>query len=361
MRHRTSERPKTGDLRPLLDSQNTASANLPESSDETPPEPTIRPARRPQIVIPVHELKQLTDEFILDCQYRHLKPGSINNYQNQFEHFFWFLERQQVEACGTLELKQFFDYLQSPPGKEGRWGKKYLQGPLRPQTAKDYHISLRRLFNWMIKEEILPFSPMQRVMPPVVRTGLKQPLRPEQVEAMLRATKVSSHPSRNAAILLLLLDTGLRASELCNLRIKDMDFQNRQAQVVGKGDKRRMCYWGLVAARALSRYRRHDHRSGEEPVFVAVGGTGAGGPLTPQGLYKMIRDVGKIAGVKCGCHDFRRTFAVSILRNGANLISVQRLMGHETISITQGYLNIAQTDIEEQHRQFSPADRLKLK
>jgi site-specific recombinase XerD len=63
-----------------------------------------------------------------------------------------------------------------------------------------------------------------------------------------------------------------------------------------------------------------------------------------------MRDIGDAAAVKCGCHDWRRTFVVTILKNGANLISVQRLMGHETLSITQGYLNIVQTDIKEQHR-----------
>jgi integrase/recombinase XerD len=94
--------------------------------------------------------------------------------------------------------------------------------------------------------------------------------------------------------------------------------------------------------------------------LASVGGTTCGGPLTPQGLYKIIRDLGKATGVKCGCHDWRRTFAVNILKNGANLISVQRLMGHETLAITQGYLNIAQADIEQQHRRFSPVDNLRF-
>ena len=230
--------------------------------------------------------------------------------------------------------------------------------PMRPQTAKDYHTGLRRLFNWMVAEEILPFSPMQRVPAPVVRTGLKQPLRPEQVESMIDAARHSAYSERNTAIILFLFDTGLRAAELCNLRMKDMDFKCRQAKVVGKGNKVRMCYWGLVAAKALLRYLRHEQRADNDPVFASVGGTTCGGPLTTQGLYKIMRDLGNTAGVKCGCHDWRRTFAVNILKNGANLISVQRLMGHETLAITQGYLNIAQSDIEQQHRQFSPADRL---
>lgn len=146
---------------------------------------------------------------------------------------------------------------------------------MRPQTAKDYHVVLRRLFNWMVEEDILPASPMQRVPAPVVRTGLKQPLRPEQAEAMVEAARRSAYPDRNTAIVLFLFDTGLRAAELCGLRMGDLGLKCRQAQVIGKGNKARMCYWGLVAGKALLRYLRSQQRADEDAVFTAVGGTGS--------------------------------------------------------------------------------------
>jgi site-specific recombinase XerD len=179
------------------------------------------------------------------------------------------------------------------------------------------------------------------------------------VAALLNAAKYAPNPRRDEAILLLLLDTGLRAAELCNMKMKDVDFQSRSAKVLGKGNKLRMCYWSVGTAKALSRYLRYEKRHPEDPVFCSDRGTLAGEALTPSGLYQIVSKLGDKAGVKCGCHDWRRTFAVSMLRNGANLISVQRLMGHETLSITQGYLNLAEADIENQHREFSPVARLR--
>jgi len=234
MRNRTSD--LTNSTKPLI-------------VDSTPQFP-----RRSHLSIAVPELNKLVDEFLLDCQLRQLTAETVRNYRNQFGHLFWFLEQRGMDSCGTPELKQFLHYLQEPPGDGGRWGKAYLIEPMRPQTAKDYHVALRRLFNWMVEEEIVPVSPMQRVPAPVVRTGLKQPLRPEQVDAMIKAARHSAYPERNTAILLFLFDTGLRAAELCNLRnlrMKDLDFKCRQAKVVGKGNKVRMCYWGLVSAKAL--------------------------------------------------------------------------------------------------------------
>lgn len=328
----------------------------------------MSPGQRPQISVSARDLKSLVNEFVLDCQYRHLTQETIRNYENLLGHLFWFLEQEGFSECSPLELKKFFCYLQEHR-PEGHWGKKHLTRPVSPCTARDYYTALSRLFNWAIQEDILTASPMKKVSPPVLRTNLKQPLRPEQVQAMLDAARRSSRPERNTAVLLFLLDTGVRAAELCRLQMKDMDFDLRQAKVLGKGRKIRTVYWGINSAKALAHYLRKEQRGvkndgsaeeGEEPLFPAVGGTGVGGPLTPQGLYKLVREVGKEAGVKCGCHDWRRTFAVNILRNGANLISVQRLMGHETLSITAGYLNVADADIENQHREFSPADHVRM-
>ena len=183
----------------------------------------------------------------------------------------------------------------------------------------------------------------------------------EKVAALLEAAKTSTHKHRDTAILLFLLDSGVRAAELCNLKFGDVDFKNRSAKVLGKGNKIRMVYWGINTSKALLRYLRNEDRRSDEPVFLSDRGTLAGEALTPSGLFQLMGRLGTKAGVKCGCHDWRRTFAVNILNNGANLISVSRMMGHETLEITKGYLALAECDIEKQHRQYSPADRLPRK
>jgi len=319
--------------------------------------PVTQSSLEPQI--PVAEVERLVDEYLVDCEYRGHKKHTIASNRSTFNKLFWFLRFKGHEAVGKQELKQFLHYLQQDPGQAGRWGNPKETKLLRPITVRDYHRCLATFFNWLVEEEVILLSPMRKVKAPSCKKTQKEPLARDQVKALLEACKVSPSPRRDEAIVLMLLDTGLRAAELCNLKIKDMDFKNRSAKVVGKGNKIRMTYWGIGTARALARYLRHQDRHSDDSVFTSDKGTLTGCALTPSGLYQIMTRLGRIAGVKCGCHDWRRTCAVSLLRNGANLISVQRLLGHETLEITRGYLALAEADIENQHREHSPVDCMK--
>lgn len=312
------------------------------------------------IRLAIDDLERLAQEYLLDCEYRQHKPHTIQTNRNFLQHLFHYLRSQGYTACGKLEIKQFLHYIQQPPEPGGRWGNPRLKTAVRPITARGYHRCYATFFKWLVEEEYIPVSPMAKIPAPSIRgVELKQPLNDEQVAALLEAAKQAQNPRRAEALLLMLLDTGLRAAELCNLKLHDADFQNRSAKVLGKGNKIRVCYWSVATAKALSRYLRYETREPNDPIFTSDGGTLTGEALTPSGLYRIMRKLGEKAGVKCGCHDWRRTFAVSMLKGGANLISVQRLMGHETLAITQGYLNLAEADVENQHREFSPVERLR--
>lgn len=124
------------------------------------------------------------------------------------------------------------------------------------------------------------------------------------------------------ALILVLLDTGLRASELCSLLVADAD-RDGQLSVVGKGNKRRQVYVGTAARRALWQYLESPDRRGaaaDEALFTSTGGTLAGSGLTPGGLHNIIQKLGKAArlqGVRSSPHTLRHTFAVNFLRGGA--------------------------------------------
>jgi site-specific recombinase XerD len=303
--------------------------------------------------ISLNQLIPLIEEYLIDCEYRQHKPHTIANNRSFLSAFTRFLIENERTHCDKRDIKSFLHYLQQPTSSGGKG--------VKPITAKCYHRCLATFFKWGIEEEAWAINPIEKIKAPIVRGTLKEPLSLKQVELLIEAAKTSTNKHRDTAILFFLLDTGVRAAELCKLRMSDADFKNRSAKIRGKGDKIRMVYWGTGTAKALSRYLRNVSTEGDTPVFVGDRGLCSGEALTPSGLYQLMQRLGEKAGVKCGCHDWRRTFAVNILKNGANLISVQRLMGHETLSITQGYLNIAQTDIEQQHREFSPADRLGAK
>jgi site-specific recombinase XerD len=173
----------------------------------------------------------------------------------------------------------------------------------------------------------------------------------------LSAADASTTPARNQAILALLLDTGCRASELVAMRHKDFDLANGRCQVLGKGNKYRTLFFGKQTASAVARYMATAEGEPESPLFPPTRGTG---PFTRSGLLQLVKRLGETAGIKDAVtvHAMRRSFAVQMLRNGANVFSVQAMLGHSTLQQTRKYCALALADSEAQHRQFSPMDRL---
>jgi site-specific recombinase XerD len=347
-------------ISPTLE-QSPPSASMP-SSPESSQQAAFTISRRPvarQVSIAVSSLRSLVEEYLLDCEYRQHRPHTVDNNRCFFRNFFWYLEHQNYQTCGGQEVKMFLHYLGQEPARGGRFGNPKLITRVRPITIRTYHRCLSTFFKWLVEEEVLPVNVMEKVKAPPVRNTLKEPLSETQIRALLQAAKSSPHRYRDTAILLFLLDTGCRAAELCDLQMKDTDIGNRSAKITGKGNKVRMAYWGTGTGRALLRYLRHESRDENDPLFVSSSGIRAGEKLTPSGLLQLMKRLGGQAGVKCGCHAWRRTFAVTTLNNGANLISVSRMLGHETLEITRGYLALSEASIETQHRQFSPVDRLR--
>jgi integrase/recombinase XerD len=273
----------------------------------------------------------------------------------------WFLKRNRCASCGTLELRQFLAYLthgHEEPG--GRWGNPRMIRPVRPRTVHTYHGHLRTLFRWIVSEGCLDASPMERIPVPTSRTDQIQPFTSEQVNALLAAARRGRQPKRDEAILFFLLDTGVRASELCALKIGDVDTSGRRATVLGKGNKHRSVNFQKTTAKALWQYLKQDEREPSDPLFASERGE----PLTRSGLLQLIERLGKAAGVqaaRCSPHTFRHTFAVEFLRAGGNVFTLQQMLGHTSLHMTNRYVALAQADIENQHRQYSPVERLRGK
>jgi integrase/recombinase XerD len=159
-----------------------------------------------------------------------------------------------------------------------------------------------------------------------------------------------------------MLDTGGRASEVCALRVKDLDLTGRKVRIAGKGGKSRTAFLGKHATKALWTYLRDEPRDEDAALFHSERGPQAGEPLTRGGLHTVILKLGQMAGleaVRCSAHTFRHTFAITFLRGGGNVFSLKELLGHTTLDMTNRYVALAQADLEAQHRAFSPADRLK--
>jgi integrase/recombinase XerC len=315
------------------------------------------------VSISVADLERYAKGWLLDSEIRQLSPGTVSNRTLIIEKLLWFLKQKELSRCGTLELRQFLAYVSSGhEDAEGRWGNTRLKKRVRPGTASMYFARLRTLFRFLVAEDLIEVSPMEKMRPPVNRPDQIQPFSQDQVKLLLIAAKKSEHPRRDEAICLFLLDTGVRASELCGLRMSDMDLQARRATVVGKGNKTRAVFFGRDTTKALWQYLKETPREGDEPLFTSDRGTRAGEPLTRSGLLQLMMRLGKAAKIeatRCSPHTFRHTFAVEFLRAGGNLFTLQTLLGHTSLAMSRRYTALAQADLEKQHRQFSPVDQMK--
>lgn len=311
-------------------------------------------------------LRRSIVSWLLDGKLRQLSPGTLANRKLITDKLLWFLTQQELPECGVPELKRFFAYLGSGHEQEGgRWGNPANCKPVRPSTFLMYYGRLRTLFASLVEEGTIESSPFDHLKPPIVRDDQIQPFTQTQTHALLHAASLSACPKRNKAILLFLLDTGVRASELCGLLMKDIDIAGQKATVLGKGNKKRTVYFGRMATRALISYLKEDEHTAKEALFFAwEEGRSSRNGLTRSGLTQLIRRLGraaKLEAVRSSPHTFRHTFAVEFLRNGGNQFTLMNLLGHTQMKQTSRYVALAQADIENQHRQYSPADTMQTK
>ena len=167
---------------------------------------------------------------------------------------------------------------------------------------------------------------------------------------------------RNYTILFLLLDTGIRASELIGLRMSDLYLDEGYLKVFGKGAKERIVPMGYQCQRALLKFTRRYRPEPAIPSISKVFLTQAGRPLRVDRLYKIVSGTCKQAGIKgkrLGPHTCRHTFARNFLMNGGDLLTLQHILGHSTLDMVRTYVNLDTSDLVSQQRRFSPMDMLK--
>lgn len=310
-------------------------------------------------VLTVSELETYVSQWLLDCEIRQHSKRTIASRRIYTSNLLWFLKRRDLTDCGKPELRLFLHYLTNGHTESGgRWGRAQETEPVKSSTVQTYHTNLRALFNWILAEGRLTVSPMAGLVAPVHREDQVQPFSLLQVEALLQAAKSTSHALRNEAILLLLLDTGIRNTELCTLPFKDIDMTGRRLTVEGKGGKRRTVFFSNDTAKPLWKYLRGQSREPTEPVFLSERGEA----LTKDGLTQLFSRLGKAAGitdVRCSPHTMRHTFAVEFLRGGGNQLALMQILGHTDMKMTARYVKLVEADIERQQKQFSPTARLK--
>jgi site-specific recombinase XerD len=312
-------------------------------------------------------LVHAADSWIMECHVRLLSDRTADNRRRVIDKLIWFIRENNIDGVNTLVIKQFLAYISTAHKTEqGRWGHKLSSRngtemkPVSSETSLTYFRVLRTFFKWMETEEMIIAAPTAAVKPPISRPDQINPFSESDIRAILSSATKSNNPNRDRAIILILLDTGIRASELANMKFEDLDIIARTTYVTGKGNIRRMVAFGSATARAMWTYLKMKERAKEDPVFISD----RGGFLSKDSLYTLIKRICDRAGVtrdKCGPHTFRHTFAVEFLRQGGNIFTLQQMLGHSTLSMTNHYVLLAQADIKMQARKFSPANKYAAK
>ena len=295
--------------------------------------------------------------YLLNARARHLSQNTINDYLNTFRKFADFIgEDLPIAVIDHHKVEVFLANM-----------------PVSKKTLLNYHVGLSALWTWAEAENLVKEHILRKVHRPKPEKRAIKPYTENEVRSMLNALVHSrsysrpgkresvhnlQHGERNRAIILLLLDTGIRSTELCTLRIHHIDLKSRWVRIYGKGDKERVIPFSARTGKTIWKYlaTRKDDDSGDY-LFI----TNNGDPLNNDSLLKAMINIGRRAGVLgITVHRFRHTFAVTYLRNSGDAFSLQMMLGHSTMEMVKTYLGLAQADLENNHKIASPVDNWRL-
>lgn len=312
------------------------------------------------------KLSDVVSHFLIDCENRSLSDGTVSLYRRVLGLLVRRLEQDckltELEDVAIVHLRQFLSFLMRSDENEKRFPDLERQGKLAPITIRTYTKLVKAFFKWCVCEELLKTDPSSRLAVPKVPQLVTPAFTPEHVEKMLAVCDLNKRDGfRDYVLLLTLLDTGMRVSELCSLRVSDV--YDRHVKVMGKGRKEREIGLHPEVSKLLWKYI-HKYRiavdSNEDRVFL-----GKKGALTISGvesLFNRIERKSGITGVRVSPHTLRHTFAKWYLKRGGDLFKLSRELGHSGVQITGNtYLgDFNSTDAREDHSDFSPIGRLRL-
>ncbi|MDD3279779.1 MAG: site-specific tyrosine recombinase XerD [Lachnospiraceae bacterium] len=228
---------------------------------------------------------------------------------------------------------------------------------MAPSTVSRSVAAIRAFFHYLVKEEGLESDPSEGLKPPKVEKKLPEVLSIEEVDLLLKQPDhLSPKGIRDRAMLELLYATGIRVSELIHLRLSNLNMALSYI-ICMEHEKERIVPFGNPAKRALEQYLKVGRPAldgGEEEDYVFVNCSGK--PMSRQGFWKVLKGYASQAGITADItpHTLRHSFATHLLQNGADLHSVQEMLGHSDISTTQMYLNVGSCKIREVYAKAHP-------
>lgn len=285
------------------------------------------------------------DQFLHDLQtHRNYSTHTIEGYQADIEDFFAFLQTTNVKKITYSEISDYLAHL---------YEKKYSRSSVSRKLS-----SLRSFFKYLLSETIITNNPFSLVSSPKKDHLLPKFLYYEDLQKLFEIPdRTTPLGQRNVLLLELMYSTGVRVSELVQIRLSDISRGDKSIRIIGKGNKERIVLYGEYAKDLLDLYLRDGraqltakHKS--DYLFV----NGQGKPLTDRGVRYIMDKLIKQTSLdtKISPHVLRHTFATHMLDGGADLKTIQELLGHVNLSTTQVYTHVSQEHSREEYLRAFP-------
>lgn len=265
-----------------------------------------------------------------------LSNNTYLSYQYNLKEFLAFIKDKNILSLSTDEIREFL-----------------YQDSIKARTRAHYLSVINSFYNYMLELKHIKKSPTQTIKLPKLEKKLPEYLTIEEVDKIMNINALKPNDYRNKAMLELMYATGMRVSELVELKISNIDFDDSVIRIIGKGSKERIVPMNDTASNALKdyidNYRNFLLRLKEsEYVFI----NNSGEKISRQSFFKMIKKICDANGIKKNVspHTLRHSFATHLLNNGADLRVIQELLGHSNLTTTQIYSHIANQKLVEDYK-----------
>lgn len=269
--------------------------------------------------------------------------NTIESYLTEYDKFADYFKDKNITDISSLDLEHYLSYLK----------KQNLSS-----RSISHNISvIRTFYKFLLINKYIEKDVAVVLELPKLKKALPKVLTIEEVDKLLDIDLIDGFSYRNKAMLELMYATGLRVSELVNLKLNDIDIMSCLVRTIGKGSKERIIPLGDYACHYLKKYvfeyrntmmkdKNHDY------IFI----NNHGNPLTRQGFFKIVKGLAKEKEIKrkMSPHTLRHSFATHLLEHGADLRSIQEMLGHSNISTTQIYTHISNQHIEDNYNSAHP-------
>ena len=272
---------------------------------------------------------------------RAYSDNTVGAYMNDLNKYEEFLKKDILES-DTEDLEKYLKYIKN----------------LESTTVAHKITSIKSYFNYNIKRGIVSVNPADKVSRPKLTKHLPEYLTEEEVGKLLDVELKSPYDYRNNTILELLYSSGIRISELVNIKTPNYDSEECLIRIMGKGSKERIVPLGDYAINIMNdymnNYRPLINKKHTDYVFV----NNRGDKISRQFIFKVIKKEALKKGIKkdISPHTLRHTFATHLLKNGADLRIIQELLGHENISTTQIYTHVTNNKLKSDYETYFPKD-----